>query len=149
MGCILIGFAISFIFASLPVFPYTAQGFLSAIAKNQEAQAYEMLSASLQKKYNVPTFRAIMEQSGVKAYYTVKWTRNVTDSSNKRGFVAGVMITKDKKEYPIRIEFIQVGNTWIDKGWRINGIIIRNVKISGDQEMPAAPQPSLPEPTKR
>lgn len=135
MGCILIGFALSLIFASLPVFPYTGQGFLSAVAKNQDAQAYEMLSAQLQKKYNLATFRAIMEQSGVKSYASVKWTQNV--SSNKDGFVAGVMTTKDQKQYPVKIEFIQIGNTWFDKGWRINTIIIRNIKLTGEEQAPA------------
>lgn len=142
VGCILVGFALSFIFASLPVFPYTSQGFLNAVANNQDAQAYELLSDQFKKKYDLATFKAAMQQSGLKAYSSVRWVKNITDAPNKIGFVAGVMITKNKSEIPIKIEFIQIGDNWLNRGWRINAIVVVNQRISGDdvKALPQQPQ---------
>lgn len=123
--CVLIGFGVSFIFGVLPVFSFVSKGFLVTVENGKFNEAYSLLSSNYQNRYKIQDFIKDMHESGLDQYQDVQWLKTVTDKDHARGYVMGVVTTKQKRKIPLEIEFVQVqGSDWLDKGWRIDNIRI-------------------------
>ncbi|MBN9286975.1 MAG: hypothetical protein BGO43_11360 [Gammaproteobacteria bacterium 39-13] len=135
VGCIIVGFLMSAIFGSLPVFPFVAKGFLMSVSNDRYDEAYSMLSKDYQQRMDLPTFKNNVLQSGLNQYKSAKWVQEVTSSDHKHGYLRGVITTKLNTPIEIEFVFVQVqGKNWLDKGWRINDIRTPGIKPHGGSE---------------
>lgn len=125
VGCILVGFLMSAIFGSLPVFPFVAKGFLMSVSNGRYEEAYSMLSKEYQQRMDLPAFKDNVLKSGLNQYKDAKWIEDVTSNDHTQGYLRGVITTKVNTTMEIEFVFIQVqGTNWLDKGWRITDIRI-------------------------
>jgi hypothetical protein len=126
VGCIIVGFILSAIFSSLPVYKFIAEGFMVSVSKGEYKQAYAMLSKDFQARYDLPAFIANIEKSGLNDYERTIWKAETSAPDKKHGALYGIVYTKHNVQIPIEFNFIVVeGELMTDKGWRIDNIIIK------------------------
>lgn len=122
-GCLIIGFILSTVLTVMPVFPIITKGFLVSIEQKQYPQAYKLFSTQFQKQVDLAKFIEMIKRSGLEDYREFKENANVMDKNKQKGYISGVIITKQNERIPIKIEFIkEKGTSWSDSGWHISNI---------------------------
>lgn len=145
IGCTLVGLIISTVFSTFPVFTVIGRGFLMSLSNGQYEQAYSMTSVDFQKRNPLNAFKERVQTVGLDQYDTVIWTNEVVDKARKGASITGKVLTKSNKTLDIQIEMIQVqGSSIMDKGWRIDGLYVREAKEP--IQLPPMVQPKQPPP---
>lgn len=143
IGCTLVGLIISTVFSTFPVFTVIGRGFLLSLSNGQYEQAYSMTSADFQKRNSLYDFKNRVQAVGLDQFDTVVWGEQIVDKEKKGALISGQILTKSQKTLDIQIEMIQVqGASIMDKGWRIDGLYVREAKTP--MQLPPAMNPSTP-----
>lgn len=105
-ACLIIGLLLSFGLSRMPVLPMAGKAILTLIGQHHYAQAYSYFSTDFKNKYPLETFSEMVEHSGLSNFEKVEWYNEKMDKDKKKGYLSGMVITKQKTQIEIEMDFV-------------------------------------------
>ncbi len=103
------------------------EAFLSLLARGKTNEAYAFFTKDYKSKHSLGDFNALVIESGLSNYQSVKWVKDQTQEKEGKAYLAGWVTLKSNTPIYVEIDFTVEGDSPLTSTWKVNDFRIKRV----------------------